>query len=67
MKNWTPEKWCMIVMASTLPLIVVGIVTMRVITGTGLSDNAAMVLKEIGVNVLIILGALKLFDKENKN
>ncbi len=70
MKRWTSADWSMIILSSTIPLAVVGLIIMRIFTGAPLSDNAAGVVdgitKVIGGGLIGILATVFAYNINNK-
>jgi uncharacterized protein YacL len=52
MKQWSAAEWSMIILSSTVPLSIIGLIVMRLMTGQPLSENAGGVIN----NVLNIVG-----------
>lgn len=71
MKQWDAADWGLIILASTIPITVIGLIIMRIITGQGLSDNAAAVIKDIttivGGGVISIISARYALKKFGEN
>jgi hypothetical protein len=45
--KWEAAEWAMIILATTIPLSVLGLIIMRVFTNAALSDNAGDVINNI--------------------
>jgi len=61
MKNWTPAEVCIVILAATIPLCVMGVVLMRIVTHQSLSEQAGGVINNVmnivGGGILGILGS----------
>jgi uncharacterized membrane protein len=59
MKKWEASDWCLVILASTIPLAIIILPIMRAITGQTLSDNASSVMNNlmtgIGVGILTVI------------
>jgi hypothetical protein len=61
MKKWSAGDWCLVILASTIPISIIIIPVQRLLGGAPLSDNASSVINNlltaIGVGLIGIMQA----------
>ncbi|MES2287360.1 MAG: hypothetical protein V4547_16830 [Bacteroidota bacterium] len=70
MKKWDASDYCLVILASTIPLSIIILPIMRAVTHQTLSDNASSVMNNlmmgIGVGILTVI-AQKYKNKQDDN
>ncbi len=59
MKKWDASDYCLVILASTIPLAIIMLPVMRAITGQTISENASGIVNNlmtgIGVGILTVV------------
>lgn len=72
MKKWDASDYCLVILASTIPLAIIMLPVMRAITGQTISENASTIMNNlmtgIGVGILTVVAQkYKKPDNERQN
>lgn len=69
--KWGAAEWCLVILTITVPVCLIGMLLIRIITGSPISAEAGAIimdmLKVIGGGILGIIGTLLSQNKNNKN